>query len=699
MASAAARSFLEVPVQDVARSPLVAGQVLPGLCVFGLLAVLKNKPHGVDAWNNFDKSAKSKGSDGETTLQGAGVEVSHAKVVGHPKARRVVAPAHVPRFLVITSGRQALPALQSSDLERALVARGLASERVQDLLAEQVQGLQARPEDAALLRQTAAVFGRPLAVRHMRVPKRNGEGTVLVMAAIDLVMAAKGCDYSAAQSIVWNIFKDYYGTDLDAVTYRVRFFNGGRGGGSNSLALDVQGACELLCLIPGSDVGAALRRRAVDTMLRVEGGDTSLLDRIQANRRFQDYLAQHDPDHPLRAIGEHAERRQAEEAVPKAQWREELLIVNDTPLGDFLEESEIRLELPQQMPSSKRIRITADYATLNASTTTVDHPVAFLIFQQPPQQPQQPQHPQQPQQPQHPQQPHAAGSAMFTELVKAGCPGCNGRALKALTLKAYSEFARLVAQDEQRSDASVRAELASSLGAHAAVPEKWQALARAAVEASLASNGPVAAGGPTAPPAAAIPAHRRPAAAPKPFVAEAEHGAAKDAANALWIQQLRPGAVLFFLDSWTEATGLVLRTTRALKRAGFSSQLHSANPDASICVQLRNEGVEAFEGTWEQMPAGSRFDGIYLDLCSGSEDYLRRQLELATLRAAPGCNLAWTLTERNFNGEPLLLRVMGLGEFLQDLGWLPALRRVRASTLLHRSGRGQQVVTQLWQRG
>ena len=157
--------------------------------------------------------------------------------------------------------------------------------------------------------------------------------------------------------------------------------------------------------------------------------------------------------------------------------------------------------------------------------------------------------------------------------------------------------------------------------------------------------------------------------------------------------------MLFFLDSWTEATGLALRTTRALKRAGFSSQLHSANPDASICVQLRNEGVEAFEGTWEQMPAGSRFDGIYLDLCSGSEDYLRRQLELATLRAAPGCNLAWTLTERNFNGEPLLLRVMGLGEFLQDLGWLPALRRVRASTLLHRSGRGQQVVTQLWQRG
>jgi hypothetical protein len=193
----------------------------------------------------------------------------------------------------------------------------------------------------------------------------------------------------------------------------------------------------------------------------------------------------------------------------------------------------------------------------------------------------------------------AAGGELFTELVKARCPGCKGRALKAQCVKAYAEFVRLAAQDERRTEASVRAELASSLGARAAVPEKWQALARAAVEASLAASGPIAAEGPAAAPAP-VPAgrgRRRPAAAP--FVAEAEHGAAKDAANALWIQQLRPGAVLFFLDSWAADTGLALRTTRALKLAGFGSQLHSANPDASICAQLRNEGVEAFEGSWE----------------------------------------------------------------------------------------------------
>ena len=353
----------------------------------------------------------------------------------------------------------------------------------------------------------------------------------------------------------------------------------------------------------------------MDTLLRVEGGDESLIDRIKANRKFQEYLQAHDPEHPLRSVGEHAERRQAEEAVPEEQPR----------------------------------------------------PLCLAA---------------------------AAGGELFTELVKAKCPGCRGRALKAQCVKAYCEFVRLVAQDEQRTEASVRTELASSLGARAAVPEKWQALARAAVEASLASSGPIAAEGPAAAPAPAGRGRKR--SAPAPFVAEAEHGATKDAANALWIQQLRPGAVLFFLDSWAADTGLALRTTRALKLAGFGSQLHSANPDASICAQLRSEGVAAFEGTWEQMPAGCRFDGIYLDLCSGSEDYLRRQLELATLRAAPGCSLAWTLTERDFNGEPLLIRVMRLDEFLQDLGWRPALQRVSASTLLHRSGGGQQVVTQLW---
>ena len=89
------------------------------------------------------------------------------------------------------------------------MARGLDLDRARALLAVQIQKLQENPEDVAMLAQVSQVFGRPLgAMRHMRTPKRNGGGTVFVMSAIDLVMAARGCDYATAQSIVFRIFKD-----------------------------------------------------------------------------------------------------------------------------------------------------------------------------------------------------------------------------------------------------------------------------------------------------------------------------------------------------------------------------------------------------------------------------------------------------------------------------------------------------------
>jgi len=212
----AVRSYLEVPTQDLARSPLSEGQTLPGLCVFGILAVFKSKSEGKDAWNNFDKTAKAKGSDGESLLSNEGVQVTHAKVVGKPKARRTVEPKDVPSFLAVVYGKPALPTLEGLDLLETLVARGVDRERAKDLMAEQVQKLQEKPEDVETLAQVSQVFGTPRgAVRTMRTPKRNGEGSVFVMSAIDLVMAARGCDYAAAQSIVFRIFKDYYKVDLE----------------------------------------------------------------------------------------------------------------------------------------------------------------------------------------------------------------------------------------------------------------------------------------------------------------------------------------------------------------------------------------------------------------------------------------------------------------------------------------------------
>jgi len=318
------RGFLEVPIQDLARSPLAEGQTLPGLCVFGLLAVIKRKPDGVDAWNNYDKAAKTKGFDGESLLTSEGVEVTHVKVMGKPKARRTVAPEDVPLFLRVVCGKQALSTLEGADLLDTLVDRWVDRSRAKDLLMEQAQKLQERPEDLATLTQVSQVFGTPLgAVRHMRAPKRNGDGTVFVMSAIDIVMVARGCDYETARKIVFRVFKNYYKIDLEAenhvenqvelgtscpLLYMVRF--PGTGGGQASLALDVQGAGELLCVIPGSDYGAEVRRRAVDALWRVDGGDESLIDRIKANRKFQEYLVQHDPNHPLRAFGEYAEQRQ-----------------------------------------------------------------------------------------------------------------------------------------------------------------------------------------------------------------------------------------------------------------------------------------------------------------------------------------------------------------------------------------------------
>lgn len=368
---------MEVPTQDLARSPLSEGQTLPGLCVFGILAIFKQKSEGADTWNNFDKAAKAKGSDGESRLLSDGVQVTHAKVMGKPKARRTVEPKDVPSLLAIIGGKTALPTLEGVDLLETLVARGVDRDRAKDLLAAQVQKLQDKPEDVAMIAQVSQVFGAPLnTVRHMRTLKRNGEGTVLVMSAIDLVMAARGCEYKTAQKIVFRIFKDYYKLDMEAeepvgnqvnkktsgiLIYMVRFFTGEQGG-TSSLALDVQGAGELLCLIPGSDFGAAVRRRAVDALLRVEGGDESHIDRIKANRKFQEYLAQYDPDHPLRAIGEHAERRQADEAVPEAHRREEMEFV----LGHKKRMLELELATAQKKARLEMERMEIENSKLSA---------------------------------------------------------------------------------------------------------------------------------------------------------------------------------------------------------------------------------------------------------------------------------------------------------------------------------------------
>jgi hypothetical protein len=91
----------------------------------------------------------------------------------------------------------------------------------------------------------------------------------------------------------------------------------------------------------------------------LEGGDESLIDRIKANRKFQEYLLQHDPDHPLRAVGEYAEQRQVEEAVPEAHRRAEM----ELALCHKKRMLELEFEEKQLELAAKRARLEQDALT------------------------------------------------------------------------------------------------------------------------------------------------------------------------------------------------------------------------------------------------------------------------------------------------------------------------------------------------
>jgi len=160
------------------------------------------------------------------------------------------------------------------------------------------------------------------------------------------------------------------------------------------------------------------------------------------------------------------------------------------------------------------------------------------------------------------------------------------------------------------------------------------------------------------------------------------------------------GKKIFYLDSWVSEVSFVLRTTAALQAQGhLVENLSSANPDLAICEQLRREDVTVHHGTWAEVVSPHKFDGIFLDLCSGSEAYVRAQLELACLRAADGCLCGVTVTERDFNGDPLFMRAVGLADFMLESGWKPAMHRMKASMQLHRSFAPRlHVLTQFWRK-
>ena len=189
------------------------------------------------------------------------------------------------------------------------------------------------------------------------------------------------------------------------------------------------------------------------------------------------------------------------------------------------------------------------------------------------------------------------------------------------------------------------------------------------------------------------------------FAGSAAHAQAKNAACALWLRHLPVSGNIDYLDDFEQSEGTRLRTTIALleKAAVDVHRLHSANPCEGVCTALRAAGVRhVFQGLWEDAPwaNGKTFSAIYLDLCSGDVEYVKRHLQLAIARAASTCVLSFTITERCFEKEhSLQKRCWALEDFMRHHGWLPASDgRATESFMTHKSSGGMKVVTECWRK-
>ena len=81
---------------------------------------------------------------------------------------------------------------------------------------------------------------------------------------------------------------------------------------------DVRNIVELVMLLPGKRA-ATVRRQAAELLVRYLGGDIRLVDEVLQNRRDQEGYARGDPNHPVRAFGEHVEASQATGAAAGTQ--------------------------------------------------------------------------------------------------------------------------------------------------------------------------------------------------------------------------------------------------------------------------------------------------------------------------------------------------------------------------------------------
>lgn len=288
----------------------------------------------------------------------------------------------------------------------------------------------------------------------------------------------------------------------------------------------------------------------------------------------------------------------------------------------------------------------------------------------------------------------------FALLVKEAS-GLSGAPLKRLLYTAGARFMEMMAREHpEMSPQELQRKYRQTLaGSSIEVPPGEVVMAKACIEASLAgsSSTTLALRGPIR----IETTRRRIIKRFRVFEAKSkQHAAAKDAANAEWISLMTQhnclSGPLAYLDAFVGSGGFKLRTTEALLAAGVSThRLYSANLDAGIVKALKDKGVHAAVGCWEEaLPYdGKPFTGVFLDLCQGSAAQLMGHLAALKPMCAVGCVLGMTIIQRDFDGEPLLMRVARIVDFLGKQGWKLARGGLAPSMLPYRGTVGTTVAS------
>ena len=331
-------NFTKLIVQDTIKDTLKVGEEIT-VWVTDLLRCATGRDGGT-IWKNFRRRVTC-GSVNDFLMR-RGIVIHQRRILGCRTKLPAVNLSDVIVFLsVVLDKDEAKAALQSPGLLEALVLHGMAPDVVQTAIAEALSTIE---PDVATITQLNTLFGRMTIVRFQKITVMAASFTVF--SAVDLVTVALDCNKNVAQKIIYKLFKDYHTIDLEKVdtdtlaspqAYPYQHFPGptngvqlhrvhfqterGTNATSTSLALNLADTLELLVLIPGSELSAQVRRKAVDTLIRVQGGDVSLINEILEKRALQDYLSEHDPENPMRAAGEYVEQKAAGRATEEVAHR------------------------------------------------------------------------------------------------------------------------------------------------------------------------------------------------------------------------------------------------------------------------------------------------------------------------------------------------------------------------------------------